>query len=353
MEVHHHPDLHHKKKHLKEYFLEFLLIFLAVSMGFVAENLREERIEHNKAKEFAISLIKDLENDNNNLKITNKLRVWREKKLDSLSNMLSKPLIPLEYNNLYYFSQFLFNRLAFPSNDATFQGMKSSGSMRYYKSLKLQSQIYGYYVLNSYLKDDNSNREKIETEAYKITSQILKQEYFSEIIDMGNDSIAYGTETKRLNHPTTLLSDDPLLINQLSSLAFLERKRSQMFVGVNQQLHTFQCKIGMNNIFLMYALSFQIKFMYKNASTTTVAYMNKTLCNSIPVIRPAIELQNHFAQIVEKTEALKTQYQQSLLELENLYGSLSQKAFKGELSFKDEKLMMAAEPEERYNQNNS
>lgn len=236
MEVHHHPDLHHKKKHLKEYFLEFLMIFLAVSMGFVAENLREERIEHNKAKEFAISLIKDLENDNNNLKITNKLRVWREKKLDSLSNMLSKPLIPLEYNNVYYFSQFLSNRLAFPSNDATFQGMKSSGSMRYYKSLKLQSQIYGYYVLNSYLKDDNSNREKIETEAYKITSQILKQEYFSEIIDMGNDSIAYGTETKRLNHPTPLLSDDPLLINQLSSLAFLERKRSQMIVGLASYL---------------------------------------------------------------------------------------------------------------------
>jgi len=52
----------------------------------------------------------------------------------------------------------------------------------------------------------------------------------------------------------------------------------------------------------------------------------------IPV--PPIELQTQFAQIVEKTEALKTQYQQSLQELENLYGSLSQKAFRGELSVK-------------------
>lgn len=49
----------------------------------------------------------------------------------------------------------------------------------------------------------------------------------------------------------------------------------------------------------------------------------------IPV--PPIELQTQFSQIVEKTEALKTQYQQSLQELENLYGSLSQKAFRGEL----------------------
>lgn len=117
---------------------------------------------------------------------------------------------------------------------------------------------------------------------------------------------------------------------------------------VNQQLHTFQCKIGMNNIFLMYALSFQIKFMYKNASTTTVAYMNKTICNSIPVIKPPIELQTRFAHIVEKIEALKIQYKQSLEELGKLYGSLSQKAFRGELSFKDEGLMIAAEPEAPY-----
>jgi type I restriction enzyme S subunit len=52
----------------------------------------------------------------------------------------------------------------------------------------------------------------------------------------------------------------------------------------------------------------------------------------IEIIYPPIELQTQFAQIVEKTEALKTQYQQSLQELENLYGSLSQKAFRGELS---------------------
>ncbi len=36
MEVHHHP--HVEKKAFKEYFLEFLMIFLAVTMGFFAEN---------------------------------------------------------------------------------------------------------------------------------------------------------------------------------------------------------------------------------------------------------------------------------------------------------------------------
>ena len=44
MEVHHHP--HVEKKNFKEYFLEFLMIFLAVTMGFIAENVRERITEH-------------------------------------------------------------------------------------------------------------------------------------------------------------------------------------------------------------------------------------------------------------------------------------------------------------------
>jgi type I restriction enzyme S subunit len=46
---------------------------------------------------------------------------------------------------------------------------------------------------------------------------------------------------------------------------------------------------------------------------------------------PPIDLQNNFASIVAKVEGLKSRYQQSLTDLENLYGALSQKAFKGEL----------------------
>ena len=52
---------------------------------------------------------------------------------------------------------------------------------------------------------------------------------------------------------------------------------------------------------------------------------------SIKLSIPPIDLQNQFATIVEKVEGLKSHYQQSLNDLERLYGALSQKAFKGEL----------------------
>ncbi len=56
MEVHHHPDLHHKRKKFKKYFLEFLMIFLAVTMGFFAESLREKMAVNEKGKSISQGL---------------------------------------------------------------------------------------------------------------------------------------------------------------------------------------------------------------------------------------------------------------------------------------------------------
>ncbi|BDI03969.1 hypothetical protein CATMQ487_09390 [Sphaerotilus microaerophilus] len=74
----------------------------------------------------------------------------------------------------------------------------------------------------------------------------------------------------------------------------------------------------------------------------------------ITMIKPPFELQNQFAVVVEKVEALKSRYQQSLTDLEALYGALSQQAFKGELdlsrvtlpatSIEGEKTVAAAVP---------
>ena len=63
MEVHKHPHhVMHKKKWL-EYLLEFFMLFLAVFLGFIAENIREHTVEKGRAKEYAQSLYKDLQND--------------------------------------------------------------------------------------------------------------------------------------------------------------------------------------------------------------------------------------------------------------------------------------------------
>jgi hypothetical protein len=66
MEVHHHP--HVEKKGFKEYFFEFLMIFLAVTLGFIAENLRESQVQKDTAGKYVESFYEDLKTDTSRMK---------------------------------------------------------------------------------------------------------------------------------------------------------------------------------------------------------------------------------------------------------------------------------------------
>ncbi len=71
---------------------------------------------------------------------------------------------------------------------------------------------------------------------------------------------------------------------------------------------------------------------FKNVTCkATIAHLTGEKLKETLIPLPPLELQNHFSKIVEKIEGIKSRYQQSLTALENLYGILSQKAFKGEL----------------------
>ena len=62
MEVHKHPHHVTHKKKWGEYLLEFFILFLAVFLGFVAENIREQSVERHREKEFIQSFVEDLKN---------------------------------------------------------------------------------------------------------------------------------------------------------------------------------------------------------------------------------------------------------------------------------------------------
>ncbi|TXD96218.1 hypothetical protein ES754_11330 [Psychrobacter frigidicola] len=69
-------------------------------------------------------------------------------------------------------------------------------------------------------------------------------------------------------------------------------------VVLNQQLHAFVCSSEINNEFLAYWLATQTPYMESVASKTTILYLNKTNCESIPVLVPPIPEQQKIAKIL-------------------------------------------------------
>ena len=74
-----------------------------------------------------------------------------------------------------------------------------------------------------------------------------------------------------------------------------------------------------------------LSYTKRNSDRANIPKINRKALNNFTFNTPPISLQNKFAEIVNKIEAIKTKYEADLTELENLYGSLSQRAFKGEL----------------------
>jgi len=159
MEVHHHP--HVEKKRFKEYFLEGLMIFMAVTLGFIAENIRENISENHKAKELAKSLYQEVYTDSVQLQ---KIISNREHKEEQLVNFIrfandsnvAKPSQQLMRSLTWSF--LIVSPIIFEPADGMLTQLRNSGSLRYFKSTQLQKEFGEFSVMI------NKVRSRVEVE---------------------------------------------------------------------------------------------------------------------------------------------------------------------------------------------
>src|SRR5436190_15619569 len=130
MEVHKHPHHVTHKKKWGEYLLEFLMLFLAVFLGFIAENQREHIVEQQREKKFARRLLSDLRQDSLFFETRIKLLEERQKAHKRFLKIMTNPVPAADWAVMREFVPLL----TATSNDfttATYNQMKTSGSLRY------------------------------------------------------------------------------------------------------------------------------------------------------------------------------------------------------------------------------
>ena len=164
MEVHHHPEV--EKKGFKEYLLEGLMIFLAVFMGFIAENIREKITDHEREKQYMESLVKDLAGDTVSLKIGFPMKDLRLKSIDSVfvffENHPGAKTISVDVYRQMRRTTWdrLYNR-----NTGTINQLRNSGGLRLIRKQNVRDSLASYdWVWDrlSYYDDVYKNNQRNE-----------------------------------------------------------------------------------------------------------------------------------------------------------------------------------------------
>ncbi len=185
MEVHHHS--HTARKKWTHYLWEFLMLFLAVFCGFLAEYQLEHKIEKDRAKELARSLYDELRDDSVSISGRVKNRLRQEASLkwlmayfkDSSLNNVSKT-----FSIHYLYGIHFRSPSVFEARTVVLEQLKNCGSLRYFRSQKLQKLIGDLSVAILHINDrqavENNVREQfinpftISHYDYEFDSRITK-----------------------------------------------------------------------------------------------------------------------------------------------------------------------------------
>lgn len=138
--------IHSKKRSWKGYFLEFVMLFLAISLGFMADNFRENISEKNKEDGYIQSMIEDVEEDRVNIREVIDVNTQRVNALDSLLikcfdfRGTEEEIFALNK----YFVQVLIHPEFLTPADLTMQQLKNAGGMRLIKSKNSINEIIRY-----------------------------------------------------------------------------------------------------------------------------------------------------------------------------------------------------------------
>jgi hypothetical protein len=232
MEVHHHPDLHHNPKKWKEYFLEFLMIFLAVTLGFFAENIREHKVEREREKEYIESLIADLKSDQqvlaqHILQVKSGLSM-----MDSMITFLNTPsLIAGKSGQLYYFARFAPRLKPLSINNRTLEQLKNSGNFRLIKNLATSNKIMKYYDQLPLIHLLESISET-EFKEYKTAAvKIFDANVFLKMEDENGD-------IKRIADNPPLRSFDNQQLQELSAFSVYMQADKKTIIKISKDLKT-------------------------------------------------------------------------------------------------------------------
>jgi hypothetical protein len=249
MEVHHHS--HHPKK-WKEYITEFLMLFLAVSLGFMAENIREHQVEKQREIKFLQNIHQDLQKDIK--EIDTNIAYMDQKQLlaDTLFSKIKDQSIRKNLPEFYYYVKNLSFRHLFENSDNGFTQLKTSGGLRLIENNEIVEKIQDY---TTSLARNMSLQELNETVGLSYNNKVAKMLDVVTVVEMNESQYVPAKSTTKDHsrylpptNPRTLLTTNDEDFNELFNTVFNIINRNKYFKKRLQEIK--KSAIELDNLIL-------------------------------------------------------------------------------------------------------
>jgi hypothetical protein len=216
MEVHAHT--HTPRKKWSHYFWEFLMLFLAVLCGFMAENLREHRVEKQRGRQYILSFYQDLKTDTGRFTVLKKSYEKRSAAFKNMSECFNKLISGNQSDtcllDLFFHSR-NFDDLIY--TDGTLQQLKNAGGFRLLPKNDVDSILSYDNLLRLYIKGETGGFQDRQNRIRDVIYSLTNYKALSNSRSYSTPAL-YKHDMEMINKYFTMLSDYAEGVNRLIEL---------------------------------------------------------------------------------------------------------------------------------------
>jgi hypothetical protein len=167
------------------------MLFLAVTLGFLVENMREHYLENQRERQYIKSFYEDLTSDENDFQLNIIFLRDQMQQADTLQKLMLNIKTGQPANRIYMYLRGMTRSSAgrlYP-NDRTIVQLRNAGGMRLIKNKNVSDSMVGYYrtvEIIQFLIDEGLNNRRLLREKYM---PLLNAAGFLKIIDSTNEII--------------------------------------------------------------------------------------------------------------------------------------------------------------------
>ncbi len=226
---HHHDPPQHKEKPWKHYAIEFLMLFLAVTLGFYSETLRESIVERSREKEYMESLVQDIQADTTNLRNEILLGKKVSAHLQHLNAFLNADSATVDQEKLYQLQLGVGRVVKFRAEDRTAAQLKNAGNMRLIRNKAVSDSILNYWMILSVLDEISGRLDYLRGNASETADQLFDNRY-----------VRFSDPLHPLHSEVTVLPNAKLISEDKALLALYSNRRTGVWIVLNNYISSME-----------------------------------------------------------------------------------------------------------------